>query len=56
MKFYQAVLQRRFLKKSKETDLIVIGSKGRSYTEAVIIGSVAEAVIKNSSTPVLLVH
>lgn len=44
------------LKKSKETDLIVLGSKGRSYTEAVIIGSVAEAVIKNSSTPVLLVH
>ncbi|MCX8034156.1 MAG: universal stress protein [Thermodesulfovibrio sp.] len=44
------------IKKSKEVDLIVIGSKGRSYTEAVIIGSVAEAVIKHSQKPVLLVH
>lgn len=44
------------IKKSKETDLIVIGSKGRSYTEAIIIGSVAEAVIKNSLKPVLLIH
>ncbi|WP_353684613.1 universal stress protein [Thermodesulfovibrio sp. 3907-1M] len=43
------------LKKSKEVDLIVLGSKGRSYTEAVIIGSVAESVIKNSVKPVLLI-
>lgn len=43
------------LKKSKDVDLIVMGSKGRSYTEAVIIGSVAESVIKNSMKPVLLI-
>ncbi len=44
------------IKKSEDADLVVIGSKGRSYTEAIIIGSVAEAVIKNSSKPVLLIH
>lgn len=43
------------LKKSKDADLVIIGSKGRSYTEAVIIGSVAESVIKNSTKPVLLI-
>jgi len=43
------------LKKAEDVDLIIIGSKGRSYTEAVIIGSVAESVIKNSKIPVLLI-
>ncbi|MDI1471385.1 MAG: universal stress protein [Thermodesulfovibrio sp.] len=43
------------IEKSKDTDLIVIGSKGRSYTEALIIGSVAESVIKNSTKPILLI-
>ncbi|MCS7299908.1 MAG: universal stress protein [Spirochaetia bacterium] len=44
------------LEKAKDVDLVVMGSKGRSYAEAVIIGSVAETVIKNSPKPVLLVH
>ncbi|MGB9710660.1 MAG: universal stress protein [Thermodesulfovibrio sp.] len=43
------------LKKIKDIDLVVIGSKGRSYTESVIIGSVAESIIKNSVKPVLIV-
>lgn len=43
------------LKKAKEVDLIIIGSKGRSYVEAVFIGSVAEAVIKNSNKTVLVI-
>ncbi|MCX7987819.1 MAG: universal stress protein [Thermodesulfovibrio sp.] len=43
------------LQKAKEADLIVIGSKGRSYTEAVIVGSVAEAVIESSKNPVMLI-
>jgi nucleotide-binding universal stress UspA family protein len=43
------------LKKIEQPDLIVMGSKGRSYAESIIIGSVAEAVIKNSTKPVLLV-
>lgn len=43
------------LKKIKENDLIVVGFKGRSYAESVIIGSVAESVIKNSTKPVLLI-
>lgn len=43
------------LKKSRDFDFIIIGSKGRSYAEAVIIGSVAEAVIKNSTKPILLI-
>ena len=43
------------IKKSKDTDLIVIGSKGRSYTQEIIIGSVAESVIKNSTKPILII-
>jgi nucleotide-binding universal stress UspA family protein len=43
------------LKKIEQPDLIVMGSKGRSYAESIIIGGVAEAVIKNSTKPVLLV-
>ncbi len=43
------------LEKAKDVDLIVIGSKGRSYTEAVIVGSVAEAVIESSNNPVILI-
>lgn len=43
------------LKKVREYDLIVIGSKGRSYASAILIGSVAEAVIKNSPKNVLLI-
>lgn len=44
------------LKRTSDYDLVIIGSKGRSYSEAVLIGSVAESVIKNSSKPVLLIH
>lgn len=43
------------LKKSSDADLVVMGSKGRSYAEAVMLGSVAESVIKNSTKPVLLI-
>lgn len=43
------------LRKVREYDLIVIGSKGRSYASAILIGSVAEAVIKNSPKNVLLI-
>lgn len=43
------------LKKTKRVDLVIIGSKGRSYVEAILVGSVAEAVIKNSHKTVLLV-
>lgn len=43
------------LKKTQSVDLIIIGSKGRSYVEAILVGSVAEAVIKNSNKTVLLI-
>ncbi len=43
------------LKRSKEVDLIILGSKGRSYTEAIFMGSVAEAVIKNSNKNIFLI-
>lgn len=43
------------LKKVKKNDLIVVGFKGRSYAESIIMGSVAETVIKNSEKPVLLI-
>lgn len=41
------------LKKAEDMDLIIIGSQGRTYTEALIIGSVSEAIIKNSNKPIL---
>ncbi|MEJ5226346.1 universal stress protein [Thermodesulfovibrio sp.] len=44
------------IKGLSDADLTVIGSKGRSYSEAFLIGSVAEAVIKNAKKPILLVH
>ncbi len=44
------------LKRVEQHDLVVIGSKGRSYSEAIMIGSVAESVIKNSPKPILLIH
>lgn len=43
------------LKIAGDVDLVVIGSKGRSYVEAVYVGSVAEAVIKASKKPVLII-
>lgn len=42
------------LDRIKEVELIVIGSKGRSYREAVNVGSVAEAVLESSNKTVLL--
>lgn len=44
------------VRKTSEFDLTVIGSKGRSYGSAFLIGSVAEAVIRNSKKNVLLIH
>lgn len=41
------------LKKAEDMDLIIIGSQGRTYTEALVIGSVSEAIIKNSNKPIL---
>ena len=37
-------------------DLVVIGARGLSYIKGMFIGSVAEAVIKASPCPVLIVH
>lgn len=54
-KIIMGIPQEEILKESKETDLIIIGSKGRSYAEAIIIGSVAETIIKNSKKTILLV-
>lgn len=37
-------------------DLIVIGARGLSYVESVLIGGTTEAVLKTSPCPVLIVH
>ena len=37
-------------------DLIVIGARGLSYVESVLIGGTTEAVLKSSPCPVLVVH
>ena len=42
--------------KSANIDLIVMGTHGRSGVARVVLGSVAEAVVRASSCPVLTVH
>jgi nucleotide-binding universal stress UspA family protein len=37
-------------------DLIVMGARGLSYVESVLIGSTTDAVLKSSPCPVLIVH
>jgi nucleotide-binding universal stress UspA family protein len=46
------------LREAKEwqADLIVIGSHGRRGLSHVLLGSVAEKVIRHASCPVLVVH
>ncbi|MGD0283237.1 MAG: universal stress protein [Dissulfurispiraceae bacterium] len=39
----------------RDTDLIVIGARGESSTTGVLLGSIAEAIIKSSPCPVMLV-
>jgi nucleotide-binding universal stress UspA family protein len=42
--------------KSTNCDLIVMGTHGRPWYERALIGSTAEAVLRASSAPVLIVH
>ena len=42
--------------KSANIDLIVMGTHGRTGVARVVLGSVAEAVVRASSCPVLTVH
>lgn len=42
--------------KEKEIDLIVIGTHGRSGVSHVLLGSVAEKVVRKAPCPVLTVH
>jgi nucleotide-binding universal stress UspA family protein len=37
-------------------DLIVIGARGLSYVESVLIGGTTDTVLKSSWCPVLIVH
>lgn len=40
----------------REMDLIVIGARGLSYLQSMLIGSTTEQVLKSSPCPVLIVH
>ena len=42
--------------RSLEADLIVMGSHGRKGLSRIVLGSVAERVVRESSTPVLTAH
>jgi nucleotide-binding universal stress UspA family protein len=42
--------------KKRSADLIVIGSMGKTGLDRFLLGSVAEKVVKNSTTPVLVVR
>ncbi|WP_022854741.1 universal stress protein [Thermodesulfobacterium thermophilum] len=39
----------------KETDLIIMGYKGKTGLEKILVGSVAERVVENSKAPVVLI-
>jgi len=41
---------------ARDTDLIVIGAQGVSSTKGVLLGSIAEAIIKSSPCPVMLIR
>lgn len=43
------------IKEAKEDDLIVIGSKGRTALDRLLMGSVAENVVHHASCPVMIV-
>jgi nucleotide-binding universal stress UspA family protein len=43
------------IKEAKEDDLIVIGSKGRTGIDRVLLGSVAENVARHAPCPVMIV-
>lgn len=40
----------------KDADLVVIGARGLSYIKGLMLGSVAEAIVKSSPCPVMIVH
>lgn len=40
----------------KRYDLIVMGARGLSYVQGVLVGSTTEAVLKSSPCPVMIVH
>ena len=42
--------------KEKDVDLIVLGTHGRSAIAHILLGSVAEKVVRKSPCPVLTVH
>jgi nucleotide-binding universal stress UspA family protein len=41
---------------SEQTDLIVVGSRGRNRMERMVLGSVSDHVTRNAPCPVLVVH
>jgi nucleotide-binding universal stress UspA family protein len=41
---------------NQKVDMIVVGSTGKSGLERFMLGSVSEKVVRNSKTPVLVVH
>jgi nucleotide-binding universal stress UspA family protein len=41
--------------KKKHADLIIIGSHSRKWLENIVMGSVAEKVLKNTSLPLLII-
>ena len=44
------------LAEEKRCDLIVMGARGLSYLQSVLVGSTTEAVLKSSPCPVFIVH
>jgi len=40
----------------KRCDLVVMGARGLSYLQSILVGSTTEAVLKSSPCPVLIVH
>jgi nucleotide-binding universal stress UspA family protein len=49
-------LDHKIIRYAKENDMIVMGTHGRSGLSQVLMGSVAERIVRKSPCPVLTVH
>ncbi len=55
-KMVEGIPDEEIIKEAKKNDLIVMGSKGRTALDRIMLGSVSEKVVHHASCPVLIVR